>query len=434
MRSSRSSRSLHRGLLPGLALSFFLLLSAAMLLGPEGALGQGLAGIWQTRSPQGAVVELRLNPDGTVLFNGATGRYLIRRDVLIVQMPGERPEQFRFALQGDRLLLWEASQGLQLVFSRAEGPGPRAAEPPPPPPERRKAETGPGAPIQPPEPRRGARETPGGDLFTSSDRTASFRLPSGWSAQEVDTPQFTGIVVNPGLKPGDVQDARILIARNRLTRAEQQLGLAGLVQKGIQDFLKQAPFLRPDGDPSIHQAAGGGEARAVLTLSGIQPADGRAIHAWLGALVTPPYSFAVFAMVLNERWEHYRPRLEALFASFQGREPERNRSLEQALAGQWNGLYAKTSTSASSSREALLVLAPDMTFRYRYTSSLSVQSGALASSVSEEHDAGTWEVRGRTLHLLGQRNELAYDLEIESRGGAVAHFKAAGMIFSRSGP
>lgn len=427
MGSPRPPKSLHRGFLPGLVLSFFLFLSAATLLGPEGALGQGLAGIWQTRSPQGAVVELRLNPDATVFFSGQTGRYLIRGDVLIVQMPGGSPEQFRFALQGDRLLLWEASQGAQLVFTRAGGPGPRAAEVPPSPPERRKAETGPGAPLQPSEPRRG-------DLFTSSDRTASFRLPSGWSAQEVDTPQFTGIVVNPGLKPGDVQDARIFIARNRLTRAEQQLGLAGLVQKGIQDFLKQAPFLRPDGEPSIHQAAGGGLARAVLTLSGIQPADGRAIRAWLGALVTPPYSFAVFAMVLSERWEHYRPRLEALFTSFQGREPERNRSLEQALAGRWNGLYAKTSPSASSSREALLILAPDMTFRYRYTSILSVQSGASASSVSEEHDAGTWEVRGRTLHLLGQRNELAYDLEIESRRGAVAHFKAAGMIFSRSGP
>lgn len=81
----------------------------------------------------------------------------------------------------------------------------------------------------------------------------------------------------------------------------------------------------------------------------------------------------------------------------------------------------------------LLVLARDMRFRSRYTSSMSVRSQSYTSSVGEQHDSGNWEVRGQSLYLLGQKDEFAYDLKLEVQGGTVTNFKAAGLIFGRTG-
>ena len=174
-----------------------------------------------------------------------------------------------------------------------------------------------------------------------------------------------------------------------------------MAQSAIQDLLKQAPHLRPDESPSIHPAGGGGGGggRITVTLSGCQPADGRPVRGWIGAVVKPPYSFPLIALIMGDRWAHYRPRLESVFASLQTRGPARNRRLERALVGQWRGIYAKTGGSGSSSRELLINLSADMTFWSRYTSSLSAQAGSYASSSARnttpgigkcEADPSTW--------------------------------------------
>ncbi len=428
-------------------------------------------------------MELRINPDGTLRYDGDFGRYVIRGDVLIIRIPDDSPERFRFSLRGDRLLLWETPHDDPIVLSRVGGsPRLRKAEAPkasgssqqtgapggrssadlqrsvqkpsgrsgaasslpggtrnvsPSPPSDEKQEGASGGPTSLPKTARvpGKRQAPGGEIFKSADGTLSFRLPQGWSAQEMNTRDFQGIVLNPGLKPGGILEARIVLSRQRVQCSDLRLGLARMAQSAIQDLLKQAPHLRPDGSPSIHPAGGGGGGggRLTVTLSGRQPADGRPIRGWIGAVVKPPYSFPLIALIMGDRWAHYRPRLESVFASLQTRVPARNRRLERALVGQWRGIYAKTGGSGSSSREMLLNLSADMTFRSRYTSSLSARSGSYASSVGEQHDTGNWEVRGRSIYLGGRSGESAYDLKVEFQGGIVNNFQAAGMTFGRTG-
>ncbi len=62
-RARRFSLSVVLGLLT-------LFLGAAMLVGPEDAFGQGLVGSWRGQLPEGDVMELRINPDGTLFFEG----------------------------------------------------------------------------------------------------------------------------------------------------------------------------------------------------------------------------------------------------------------------------------------------------------------------------------------------------------------------------
>lgn len=251
-------------------------------------------------------MELRINPDGTLRYDGDFGRYVIRGDVLIIRIPDDSPERFRFSLRGDRLLLWETPHDDPIVLSRVGGsPRLRKAEAPkasgssqqtgapggrssadlqrsvqkpsgrsgaasslpggtrnvsPSPPSDEKQEGASGGPTSLPKTARvpGKRQAPGGEIFKSADGTLSFRLPQGWSAQEMNTRDFQGIVLNPGLKPGGILEARIVLSRQRVQCSDLRLGLARMAQSAIQDLLKQAPHLRPDGSPSIHPAGGGG--------------------------------------------------------------------------------------------------------------------------------------------------------------------------------
>ena len=70
-------------------------------------------------------MELRINPDGTLRYDGDFGRHVIRGDVLIIRIPNDSPERFRFSLRGDRLLLWETPHDDPIVLSaRGRKPAP----------------------------------------------------------------------------------------------------------------------------------------------------------------------------------------------------------------------------------------------------------------------------------------------------------------------
>jgi len=43
----------------------------------------------------------------------------------------------------------------------------------------------------------------------------------------MNTRDFQGIVLNPGLKPGGILEARIVLSRQRVQRSDLRLGLVG---------------------------------------------------------------------------------------------------------------------------------------------------------------------------------------------------------------
>jgi hypothetical protein len=329
----------------------------------------------------GQRAELVLEADGTGSVNGQPGQWAVQFGTLMLS-DGE--QWLPVSLEGDTLTV-QTPQGT-FVFHREAGAAGGAAA------AGVAGGAGGGGPARPFTPER----TLPGTAVTAATVSASFTVPDGWQHRATVTDGGDDAhAITPGA--GQPQDGGVFVTRRTLGSAEAAASVTQLLHAGVADLLQGAQYetvVAPE-ELTIGGQRGG---RAVVRST----ASGQHVELYLAGVVVDGHGFVVAGLYPVGRAEVYRPAVDTVLASFEGRPPARNTAAEQRLAGCWEDYSNHGGSTGSGSFSSTLRLGGDG--RYDKRTFISVGAGG-GGATSDKREAGRWRVDGEVLTLVPDQGD-----------------------------
>lgn len=251
-----------------------------------------------------------------------------------------------------------------------------------------------GAPARPFEPEktlRGRRVTPDGTALTVT-------VPKGWkhSWQEAQNGQRAYTLVAPGTEGRGA----ILLHQGALSADEQRAPIGTLLQRGLPELIGNTPVqtvLAPE------EVTVNGRDAGRLIVNGPAP-NGERLEFYLASVRVDGWAYAIVGMYDAKLSDRYRPGVDTVLASFEGRAPPENRQLAQQIVGCWYQYEGSSDSSGSTSSQRTMQIGADGTFSYRSSATVGVGGGG---AISDSRDHGTWRAVGNTVYATGKDGQVS---------------------------
>lgn len=365
----------HRALLLSLALTLPALpVQASQPTAPAPAaqdLAGRLAGTWVGISASNRDRIYVLDPDGKADLDGLAARWRVRGEQLELSAGGERLSA-GVELVGDRLTL--TIDGVRNRFRRREAaPSPSVGE-------------GEGRPATPP-PLEGVDRGPG-SRWQHPRGWYSFTLPAGWS---VEQQLEEGLLVNPGLAPGDSLDGLVFVFHGELEADERDTAVEELTRRHEADVraLMAQQGIRLDPAAEAPRRVLVGELPGCEQSWRGRTAQGQTVRLWVGLVAKREYWLATLALVVEGHEQRFLPGAKRVFTTLEPTPPERDPELEARLVG-------RKATRSESNPSGYF------STTYRFEAGGGVHKEHLFSSgevSGNSEDRGRYEVVGDVLYL-----------------------------------
>ncbi len=372
-------------------LRFSALLITAFLVGfaPTGSLNTSvvtddLIGTWSEES-----ATLRLDADGNATIDGAPATWRRFGSKKLRFKRGGEVERPRFTLEGNKLTVqWK--DGAK-TYERAAT----------------------GFPEIPPALEAGKKEPGKGKLWKHPRDYFTCVMPERWRVEAIDD---WVMVVDPGLKGKETLEAIVFVGWGELEGKEKGKTPVQLMQQYEGEWLRQ---LAADG-----LRLGKAKAAPRRVLVGDVPGaeqewsgkaqNGQKIRLWSGGIVKRDAFLYVAALAVEGKEAEYFPKAKHLFLSVIPTPPERNRKLEQKLAGK---AIASTENNASGGTG----------WQYSFRDDGSVKSfwyltGVVGLDVADanQEEWGSYEIFGDALYIYLKSGQIEGRVETDRTGNPVA--------------
>jgi hypothetical protein len=227
--------------------------------------------------------------------------------------------------------------------------------------------------------------------------SVSFRLPKGWKHQW-GTSQ-TGDKAYVLTPPKAAGNAAVFMSYRILSAQDARLPFATLLTQGANELLGSATAQVALGPEEFTVD---GKRAGRLLFRGTFPGQTKSVEAYLGGVLAGQFVYVVLGIYEASASDRMRPAIDTVLATFRGKAPAENATLKRNILGCWQSYRGSSGGEWSSGYHRVLSLSPNGTYAYRYTGSISVTSG---SSVSENHEKGTFHVYGNELVLVSNKGE-----------------------------
>jgi len=234
----------------------------------------------------------------------------------------------------------------------------------------------------------------------------SFDLPVGW---EIAEQEEDGLLINPGLT--DTLDAIVLVTHGELDEGQRNQEVTRLLDGHSPELLAELKTqgIRLDRAAKPSRKVTVGEVPGAVQRWTGKTSDGKPVTLWIGGVTKRDHWMGVSLLVLGKKESEFLPGAKRLFSTLELAPPERNRKLEQVLAGH---SFAHNETTESGSYTTSYELRADLSlFKQSFFSSNGISGGSDAT--------GRWEVIGDEVFLYLEDGQRSGQVVLE--GGRPSH-------------